>query len=140
MSKPRILTGDTPTSTGLHLGHYVGSLENRLNLQSEYDCYFLVANVHAFTTLADKPEQIRANTIGIVKDWLAVGLDRRRPTQDALDRFIPVGLDSHGLSIIRACRAPARRTARHAAVALHEPGRGGVADEPLEREQTSRRR
>jgi tryptophanyl-tRNA synthetase len=79
-SKPRILTGDTPTSTGLHLGHYVGSLENRLRLQDDYDCYFLIANVHAFTTLADKPDQIRANTLGIVKDWLAVGLDPDRST------------------------------------------------------------
>ncbi len=78
--KPRILTGDTPTHTGLHLGHYVGSLENRLKLQDEYDCYFLIANVHAFTTLADKPADIRANTIGIVKDWLAVGLDPDRST------------------------------------------------------------
>ncbi|MGQ0626960.1 MAG: tryptophan--tRNA ligase [Phycisphaerales bacterium] len=77
---PRILTGDTPTHTGLHLGHYVGSLENRLRLQSEYDCYFLIANVHAFTTLAEKPAEIRANTIGIVKDWLAVGLDPERST------------------------------------------------------------
>jgi tryptophanyl-tRNA synthetase len=80
MSKPRILTGDTPTSTGLHLGHYVGSLENRLALQDQYDCYFLIANVHAFTTLAEKPEQIRANTLGIVKDWLAVGLDPDKST------------------------------------------------------------
>ncbi len=79
-SKPRILTGDTPTSTGLHLGHYVGSLENRLKLQDEYDCYFLIANVHAFTTLAEKPADIRANTLGIVKDWLAVGLDPQRST------------------------------------------------------------
>jgi tryptophanyl-tRNA synthetase len=78
--RPRILTGDTPTSTGLHLGHYVGSLENRLRLQSEYDCYFLIANVHAFTTLAEKPEQVRANTLGIVKDWLAVGLDPEKST------------------------------------------------------------
>jgi tryptophanyl-tRNA synthetase len=78
--KPRILTGDTPTSTGLHLGHYVGSLENRLALQESYDCYFLIANVHAFTTLADKPADIRANTIGIVKDWLAVGLDPEKST------------------------------------------------------------
>jgi tryptophanyl-tRNA synthetase len=78
--KPRILTGDTPTSTGLHLGHYVGSLENRLALQDQYDCYFLIANVHAFTTLADKPADVRANTIGIVKDWLAVGLDPDRST------------------------------------------------------------
>lgn len=79
-SKPRILTGDTPTSTGLHLGHFVGSLENRLALQDSYDCYFLIANVHAFTTLAEKPDDIRANTIGIVKDWLAVGLDPDRST------------------------------------------------------------
>jgi len=79
-AKPRILTGDTPTHPGLHLGHYVGSLENRLRLQDEYDCYFLIANVHAFTTLAEKPAEIRANTIGIVKDWLAVGLDPERST------------------------------------------------------------
>lgn len=78
--KPRILTGDTPTHTGLHLGHYVGSLENRLRLQDEYDCYFLIANVHAFTTLAEKPAEIRANTVGIVKDWLAVGLDPEKST------------------------------------------------------------
>jgi tryptophanyl-tRNA synthetase len=79
-TKPRILTGDTPTSTGLHLGHFVGSLENRLRLQDQYDCYFLIANVHAFTTLAEKPADIRANTLGIVKDWLAVGLDPDRST------------------------------------------------------------
>lgn len=79
-TKPRILTGDTPTHTGLHLGHWVGSLENRVQLQDSYDCYFLIANVHAFTTLADKPADIRANTIGIVKDWLAVGLDPERST------------------------------------------------------------
>ncbi|HRJ50525.1 MAG TPA: tryptophan--tRNA ligase, partial [Phycisphaerales bacterium] len=77
-AKPRILTGDTPTATGLHLGHYVGSLETRLRLQDEYDCYFLIANVHAFTTLAEKAGEIRANTLGIVKDWLAVGLDPER--------------------------------------------------------------
>jgi tryptophanyl-tRNA synthetase len=78
--RPRLLTGDTPTSSGLHLGHYVGSLESRLALQEEYDCYFLIANVHAFTTLAERPAEIRANTLGIVKDWLAVGLDPERST------------------------------------------------------------
>ncbi len=79
-AKPRILTGDTPTSTGLHLGHWVGSIENRLRLQDEYECYFLIANIHALTTLADKPEEIRANTLGIVKDWLACGIDPERAT------------------------------------------------------------
>jgi tryptophanyl-tRNA synthetase len=79
-SKPRILTGDTPTHAGLHLGHWVGSLENRIRLQDDYDCYFLLANMHAFTTLADRPADIRAFTIGIVKDWLAAGIDPDRAT------------------------------------------------------------
>jgi tryptophanyl-tRNA synthetase len=79
-NRPRILTGDTPTHTGLHLGHWVGSLENRVRLQDEYDCYFLIANIHAFTTLSDKPDEVRAFTIGIVKDWLAAGIDPRRST------------------------------------------------------------
>lgn len=77
--KPRILTGDTPTGR-LHLGHYVGSLENRVALQDEYDCYFLLANMHAFTTRADKPADIRQDTIEIVKDWLAVGIDPKKST------------------------------------------------------------
>lgn len=78
-SKPRILTGDTPTGR-LHLGHWVGSLENRLRLQDDYDCYFLLANMHAFTTRADKADEIRADTIEIVKDWLAAGIDPARST------------------------------------------------------------
>lgn len=78
-SKPRILTGDTPTGR-LHLGHYVGSLENRVRLQDEYDCYFLLANMHAFTTRADKPAEIRQDTIEIVKDWIAAGIDPSKST------------------------------------------------------------
>lgn len=77
--KARILTGDTPTGR-LHLGHYVGSIENRLRLQNEYECYFLLANMHAFTTRADKPDEIRRDTIEIVKDWLAAGIDPNRST------------------------------------------------------------
>ena len=75
--KPRILTGDTPTGR-LHLGHWVGSVENRVALQDEYDCYFLIANMHAFTTRADRPGEIRQSTIEIVKDWLACGIDPER--------------------------------------------------------------
>lgn len=78
-SRPRILTGDTPTGR-LHLGHWVGSVENRVRLQDEYDCYFLLANMHAFTTRADKPDEIRRDTIEIVKDWLACGIDPQRST------------------------------------------------------------
>jgi tryptophanyl-tRNA synthetase len=80
-TKKRILTGDTPTGK-LHLGHYVGSLENRLALQAnpEYDCYFLIANKHAFTTRADRPEEIRQSVIEVATDWLAVGIDPNRST------------------------------------------------------------
>ncbi len=78
-SRPRILTGDTPTGR-LHLGHYVGSIERRLALQNDYDCYFLLANMHAFTTRAEKPDDIRQDTIEIVKDWLSCGIDPARAT------------------------------------------------------------
>jgi len=79
MAKPRILTGDTPTGR-LHLGHYVGSIENRLAMQDEYDCYFIIANKHAFTTRADKPDDIRQSVIDIATDYLACGIDPARST------------------------------------------------------------
>ncbi len=72
--KPRILTGDTPTGR-LHIGHYVGSIENRLALQDEYNCYFLIANKHAFTTRPDTPEELRQSVLDIAIDYLAVGID-----------------------------------------------------------------
>ena len=72
--KPRLLTGDTPTGK-LHIGHYVGSIENRLALQDDYECFFLIANKHAFTTRADRPADIRQSVIDIATDWLSVGID-----------------------------------------------------------------
>ena len=77
--RPRILTGDTPSGR-LHLGHWVGSLENRVRLQDEYDCFFLLANMHAFTTRAEAPADIRRDTLEITKDWLAGGIDPERST------------------------------------------------------------
>lgn len=77
--RPRILTGDTPTGR-LHIGHWVGSLENRVRLQDDYECFFLLANMHAFTTRADRPDDIRRDTIEIAKDWLAAGIDPERST------------------------------------------------------------
>ncbi len=72
--KRRLLTGDTPTGA-LHLGHYVGTLENRLRLQDDYDCYFVLANKHSFTTQAEDPARIRENVLAVATDWLAVGID-----------------------------------------------------------------
>ena len=79
MTLPRILTGDTPTGR-LHLGHWVGSLENRVRLQQDHECYFLLANMHAFTTRAHQSADIRRDTLEIVKDWLAAGIDPDRST------------------------------------------------------------
>ena len=73
-TRPRILTGDTPTGK-LHLGHYVGSLENRLALQADHDCFFIIANKHAFSTRADSPGDIRQSVLDIATDWLAAGID-----------------------------------------------------------------
>jgi tryptophanyl-tRNA synthetase len=69
-----LLTGDTPTGR-LHLGHLVGSIENRLRLQNEYDCFFIIANKHAFTTNAANPEAIRQSVLDVATDWLAAGID-----------------------------------------------------------------
>jgi tryptophanyl-tRNA synthetase len=78
-SKPRLLTGDTPTGR-LHLGHWVGSLENRVLMQDEYDCYFIIANMHAFTTRMDRPDEIRQSVIDIATDYLAAGIDPKKST------------------------------------------------------------
>lgn len=75
--RPRILTGDTPTGR-LHLGHYIGSIERRLAMQETHDCYFIIANVHAFTTRHKQSVEIRSDTIEIVRDYLAAGIDPER--------------------------------------------------------------
>ena len=79
MTKARILSGDTPTGK-LHLGHWVGTLENRVALQDDYDCYFLMANMHAFTTRADRPAEIRQSVLDITLDHLAAGIDADKST------------------------------------------------------------
>jgi tryptophanyl-tRNA synthetase len=77
--KKRILTGDTPTGR-LHLGHYVGTLENRVKLQNEYDMYILFADTHALTTLSTSPEVIGEYTRQVLLDNLSVGLDPKKVT------------------------------------------------------------
>jgi tryptophanyl-tRNA synthetase len=75
-SKPRLLTGDRPTGR-LHLGHYVGSLANRVRLQHEYDAFFIVADLHTLTTRPERDHirEIPGNIRDIVLDYLAVGID-----------------------------------------------------------------
>jgi tryptophanyl-tRNA synthetase len=77
--KPRLLTGDTSTGR-LHLGHWVGSIENRVQMQDDYDCYFLIANIQAMTTRMDKPTEVHQNVMEVMLDYLAVGIDPKRST------------------------------------------------------------
>ena len=74
MNKQIILTGDRPTGP-LHLGHYVGSLKNRVRLQYDYDEYVIVADAKALTDNAENPEKVRANIMEVTLDYLAVGID-----------------------------------------------------------------
>ncbi len=77
--KPILVTGDRPTGR-LHLGHLVGSLLNRIKFQDDYDCYFLVADLHMLTTHYDKVGEVERNTIEMVIDWLSVGMDPNKST------------------------------------------------------------
>jgi len=77
--KKRILTGDRPTGK-LHLGHYVGSLANRVKLQGKYECFFIIADLHTLTTspTRERINQIKENIKEIVLDYLAVGVDPKK--------------------------------------------------------------
>lgn len=72
--KKRILTGDRPTGK-LHLGHYVGSLRNRVRLQHEYDTFIIIADVQALTTNWENPDQLGHDVREVTKDYLATGID-----------------------------------------------------------------
>ena len=75
--KGLILTGHRPTGPR-HIGHLVGTLQTWAGLQDSYQCLFLVADLHVLTTDYTHPQTIQANTIEMVKDWLAVGIDPHR--------------------------------------------------------------
>jgi tryptophanyl-tRNA synthetase len=79
MDKKRILTGDRPTGS-LHLGHYVGSLANRVKLQDQYECFFIIADLHTMTTRPEKEsiETIADNARSMVLDYLACGIDSQK--------------------------------------------------------------
>ncbi len=79
MQKKRILTGDRPTGP-LHLGHYVGSVRNRVRLQDSYDEFVIIADVQALTTNFDRPENLRADVLNVALDNLACGIDPERAT------------------------------------------------------------
>ncbi len=81
MNQPnkRILAGHRPTGPR-HIGHLVGTLTNWARLQDEYECFFLVADLHVLTTDFEHPEVVRQNSLEVVADWLAAGIDPQRST------------------------------------------------------------
>lgn len=74
-----VLTGDRPTGQ-LHLGHYVGSLQNRLKLQDLYKQFVMIADIQALTDNYENPEKVRNNVIEVALDYLAVGIDPAKTT------------------------------------------------------------
>ncbi|RJR27116.1 tryptophan--tRNA ligase [candidate division WWE3 bacterium] len=94
--KKRILTGDNPTGR-LHLGHYVGSLENRVRLQNDYETFILVADMHAYAypKYVGEPDIVSKSVIDVTVDNLAVGLDPEKSTifvESAIPEIYELGI------------------------------------------------
>ena len=79
MPRPRILSGMRPTGA-LHLGNYMGALDNWVGLQDRYECFFSIVDWHSLTTDYADPSAIRENVVEVATDWLAAGLDPARST------------------------------------------------------------
>jgi tryptophanyl-tRNA synthetase len=75
----RVLSGMRPTGK-LHIGHYVGALQNWIRLQNDYDCFFFVADWHALTTDYADTSRVKENILEMAFDWLAAGLDPEKAT------------------------------------------------------------
>ncbi len=111
MERKRILTGDRPTGK-LHLGHYVGSLANRVRLQDEYECFFIIADLHTLTTKPEKEniEGLADNVRSAVLDYLACGIDPARSViylQSAVPEVVELSLFFQNLvTVPRLSRIP----------------------------------
>src|SRR5262250_93967 len=78
-NKKRVLSGMRPTGK-LHLGNYIGALANWVKLQDTYECFFFIADWHALTTDYADTSGIKSNSLEVMLDWLAAGLDPERCT------------------------------------------------------------
>ncbi|MBU2044902.1 MAG: tryptophan--tRNA ligase [Candidatus Omnitrophica bacterium] len=79
MNKKTVLSGMRPTGK-LHLGHWVGAIANWVRLEKEYKCFFMVADWHALMSDYEHPANIKENSLEVVKDWLACGIDPEKST------------------------------------------------------------
>ncbi|WP_137597701.1 tryptophan--tRNA ligase [Paucilactobacillus kaifaensis] len=106
MTKKVILTGDRPTGK-LHIGHYVGSLKNRVELQNsgDYDTFIMIADQQALTDNARDPEKIRHSLLQVALDYLAVGIDPAKSTILVQSQIPALNeLTMHYLNIVSVAR------------------------------------
>jgi tryptophanyl-tRNA synthetase len=130
--KKTILTGDRPTGP-LHLGHYVGSLANRVRLQDEYKTFILIADIQALTDHYDRPEILKENTIQVMLDYLAVGLDPDRCTF-VLQSMVPEihELAIHYLNHVTLARALRNPTVKGEIQEKRDRGQTGIFGENMD--------
>ncbi len=136
MAKKRILTGDRSTGK-LHLGHYVGSIANRLRLQDEYECFFIIADLHMLTTKQRKedietaPQNIRDQVL----DQLAAGIDPNKVTyyvQSAVKEVYQLNLIFEMLvTVPRLTRLPSIKDMARAALIEEEQMPFGLLGYPV---------
>lgn len=115
MAKKTILTGDRPTGK-LHIGHYVGSLKNRVELQNsgEYENYIMIADQQALTDNARDPEKIRNSLIQVALDYLAVGIDPAKSTILVQSQIPALNeLTMHYLNIVTVSRISRNPTVKN---------------------------
>src|ERR1700751_539760 len=91
--RKRVLSGMRPTGK-LHLGNYVGALQNWVGMQDQYECYFCVVDWHALTTDYADTSKVKENSLEVVFDWLAAGLDRDRP-EIFMQSHVPAHAELH---------------------------------------------
>ncbi|PJE66914.1 tryptophan--tRNA ligase, partial [Candidatus Shapirobacteria bacterium CG10_big_fil_rev_8_21_14_0_10_36_6] len=117
-NKKRILTGDRPTGP-LHLGHYVGTLKNRVRLQDEYDCFFIIADLHTLTTASnlEKTSGLNDRARALVLDYLSVGIDPEKSVIYQQSRVPEVTylttIFSNLVTVPRAQRVPTLKDVMH---------------------------
>jgi tryptophanyl-tRNA synthetase len=134
--RKRILTGDRPTGR-LHLGHYVGSLRNRVRLQDEYECFFIIADLHMLTT-KNSPADINAaadNARGMVLDYVSAGIDPAKSTiflQSAIHETYELALLLGNLvTVPRLARLPSIKDMARAALMDEETIPFGLLGYPV---------
>ena len=93
MARDRVLSGMRPTGK-LHLGNYLGALDNWVRLQESHDCFFFIANWHALTTDAENIREVAGHTIEMVADWLGAGLEPQRCTM-FIQSLVPEHAELH---------------------------------------------